>query len=163
VDETTNIWGAKWSKLAVNSMTSGLSAILGVRGWELTQKPELVSISVGLGKETIQVGVALGYNLEPVFGMTAEDFLGTTDEVLKKCLDKLVSHIGKEARSMVFQDLLKKRHTEIDYINGLVVRKGQEAKVPTPLNATVASVIKEIESGKLQQGLSNFSKFPIKQ
>ena len=163
VDETTNIWGAKWSKLVVNSMISGLCGILGVRDWELIQKPELVGISVGLGKETMQVGVTLGYNLEPVFGLTAEDFLGATDEVLKKCLDKLVSHIGKEARSMVFQDLLKKRHTEIDYINGLVVRKGQEAKVSTPLNATVASVIKEIESGKIQQGLSNFSKFPTKE
>jgi 2-dehydropantoate 2-reductase len=64
---------------------------------------------------------------------------------------------------MVFQDLLKKRHTEIDYINGLVVSKGQEAKVPTPLNATVASVIKEIESGKIQQGLANYSKFPAKE
>jgi 2-dehydropantoate 2-reductase len=163
VDETTNIWGAKWSKLVVNSMISGICGILGVRDWELIQKPELVAISVGLGKETMQVGVTLGYNLEPVFGMTAEDFLGATDEVLKKCLDKLVSHIGKEARSMVFQDLLKKRHTEIDYINGLVVRKGQEAGIPTPLNATVASLIKEIESGKLQQGLANLSKFQTKE
>jgi 2-dehydropantoate 2-reductase len=163
VDETTNIWGAKWSKLVVNSMISGICGILGVRDWELIQKPELVGISVGLGKETMQVGVTLGYNLEPVFGMTAEDFLGATDELLKKCLDRLVSHIGQEARSMVFQDLLKKRRTEIDYINGLVVRKGQEANVSTPLNATVASVIKEIESGKIQPALSNLSKFPTKE
>lgn len=160
VDETTNIWGAKWRKLVVNSMISGICGALGLRDWELIQRPELVDISVGLGKETMQVGVALGYSLEPIFGMTAEDFLGATDDALRKILEKLVSHIGREARSMVFQDLLKKRPTEIDYINGLVVRKGQEAKVATPLNATVAAVIKEIEQGQIESGLSNLSRFP---
>ncbi len=156
-DITTNIWGAKWSKLVVNSMISGVCGIFGVRDWELVQKPELLEISINLGKESLLVGTTLGYHLEPIFGMIAEDFLGATDEVLKKSLTTLVSHIGKEARSMVFQDHLKGRRTEIDYINGLVVRKGREAKIPTPLNEAVTSVTKQIELGKLKPNLCNLS------
>jgi 2-dehydropantoate 2-reductase len=81
---------------------------------------------------------------------------------LKKSLLTLVSHIGKEARSMIYQDLLKKRRTEIDYINGLVVKKGREANVETPFNETVASVIKQIELGELEPDVSNLEKFPTK-
>jgi 2-dehydropantoate 2-reductase len=162
VDMTTNIWGAKMSKLVVNTMISGVCGIFGLRDWELIQRPELVEVSIRLGRESLQVGTNLGYNMEPIFGMSAQDLMGSTDDVLKKSLLTLVSHIGKEARSMIYQDLLKKRRTEIDYINGLVVRKGREANVPTPFNATVASVIKQIELGELEPDISNLSKFPTK-
>jgi hypothetical protein len=43
-----------------------------------------------------------------------------------------------------------------------VVRKGREADVPTPFNATVASVIKQIELGELEPDISNLAKFPTK-
>lgn len=162
VDMTTNIWGAKMSKLVVNTMISGVCGIFGLRDWELIQRPELVEVSIKLGRESLRVGTSLGYNMEPIFGMSAQDLLGSTDDVLKKSLLTLVSHIGKEARSMIYQDLLKKRQTEIDYINGLVVRKGREADVSTPFNATVASVIKQIELGELEPDVSNLAKFPTK-
>ena len=162
VDMTTNIWGAKWSKLVVNSMISGVSAMFGLRDWELIQRPDLVEVSIRAGRESLQVGTGLGYNMEPIFGMSAQDLMGSTDDVLKKSLITLVSHIGREARSMIFQDLLKKRRTETDYINGLVVRKGDEAKVETPFNATVVSVIKQIERGELEPDLANVTKFPRK-
>lgn len=73
------------------------------------------------------MGTPPGYNPEPIFGMKAEDFLGSTDEVFKKTLATLVSRVGKEARSVILQDQVKGRRTEIDYVNGLVVRKGREA------------------------------------
>jgi 2-dehydropantoate 2-reductase len=63
---------------------------------------------------------------------------------------------------MIFQDILKKRRTEIDYISGLIVRKGREAGVPTPFNETVTSVINEIELGKAEPDVSNVARFPVK-
>jgi len=160
VDMTTNIWGAKMSKLVVNTMISGACGIFGLRDWELINRPELVEISIRLGRESLRVGTTLGYNMEPIFGMNAQDLLGSTDDVLKKSLITLVSHIGKEARSMIYQDLLKKRRTEIDYINGLVVKKGKEGGVETPFNAKVAELINQIESGALEPDVSNASRFP---
>jgi 2-dehydropantoate 2-reductase len=161
VEMTTNIWGAKWSKLVVNSMISGMCAIFGMTDWEVLQRPELVEISVRTGKESLKIGASLGYSMEPIFGMAAEDLLGSADEVLKRSLTTLVSHLGRESRSMIYQDILKKRQTEIDYINGLVARKGKEAGIPTPFNATVVSVVKKIESGELEPNLTNLSQFPL--
>ena len=162
VDITTNIWGAKMSKLVVNSMISGACGAFGLTDWGVIQRPELVEIIVKEGKESLQVGSTLGYNMEPIFGMSAEDLKGSTDDVLKRNLLTLVSHTGQEARSMIFQDILKKRQTEIDYISGLIVRKGRAAGVPTPFNETVTSVIKEIELGKGEPDVSNVSRFPMK-
>jgi len=162
VDMTTNIWGAKMSKLVVNSMISCFSPVFGLRSSELIRRPELVEISMKVGRESLEVGTTLGYNMEPIFGMSAEDLKGSPDDVLKKSLLTLVSNTGREARSMIFQDILKKRRTEIDYISGLIVRKGREAGVPTPFNETVTSVIKEIELGKAEPDVSNVSRFPTK-
>ena len=162
VDMTTNIWGAKMSKLVVNSMISGACGAFGLTDWGVIQRPELVEIIVKEGKESLQVGATLGYNMEPIFGMSAQDLMGSADDVLKKCLLTLVSHVGKDARSMVYQDILKKRRTEVDFINGLIVKKGREAGVPTPFNEAMTSVIKQIELGTAEPDVSNASKFPTK-
>jgi 2-dehydropantoate 2-reductase len=63
---------------------------------------------------------------------------------------------------MVYQDILKKRRTEVDFINGLVVKKGREAGVPTPFNEAMTSVIKQIELGKAEPDVTNASRFPTK-
>jgi hypothetical protein len=108
-----------------------------------------------LGKEAAKVGTTLGYTLEPLFGLTAEDFLGPKDEELKGLLLSIVKDVGKESRTCILQDLLKKRLTEVGYLNGLIVKKGREVNVPTPLNEAVASIVNKIEEGKLEMGLSN--------
>ena len=56
---------------------------------------------------------------------------------------------------MILQDHLKGRRSEIDYINGFVVRKGREANVPTPLNEAITSLTRQIEQGVLKTGISN--------
>lgn len=154
---TTNIWGAKWSKLVVNSMTGALVGILGIYNYEIAEDPELFRCSIHLGKESLQVATTLGFSLEPLFGITPEDFLKSTDEVLEKNLLTLLSNLGKQARNTILQDHLKGRRTEIEFINGLVVRKGKEARVPTPLNEAVTLLNRQIEQGKLKPGRSNWT------
>ena len=126
-----------------------------MRTWEVIQNPKYMDFAVRLGRETAQVAKALGCKLEPVFGLTAEDFLNPEDEELKKLLLSVMSDVGKEMRTCVLQDLLKDRITEISYLNGLVVGKGREVDVPTPVNEAVTSVIAQIERGQLRMGLAN--------
>jgi len=152
---STNIWGAKWTKLVVNCMFMAVCGVLGILDWEVTQNPQLLELCIKLGRESMHVGTTLGYRLEPIFGMSAEDFLGSTDEVLKKNLMALISHIGKESLNCILQDHMKGRRSEVELLNGLVVRKGKEAKVPTPLNETIASLDKQIEQGILKPDRSN--------
>lgn len=152
---TTNIWGAKWTKLTLNCMFMGVCGILGILDWQVTQYPQLFRICIKLGRESLEVGTTLGYRLEPLFGSSAEDFLGITDEVLEKSLMTLLSHVGKEALNCILQDHIKGRRSEVEYLNGLVVKKGQEANVPTPLNEAVSALTKQIEQGIIKPSLSN--------
>ncbi len=154
---TTNIWGAKWTKLVVNCMFMAICGILGIFDWEVTRNPQLLDLCIKLGKESMEVGTTLGYRLEPIFGLNAEDFLGSSDEVLKKNLMVLISHIGKESLNCILQDHIKGRRSEVELLNGLVVRKGKEANVPTPLNEAIASLDKQVEQGTLKPDLSNLA------
>jgi 2-dehydropantoate 2-reductase len=155
---TTNIWGTKWSKLIVNSMSQGLCGILGIYNWEILKTPELLKICINIGRESMQVGTTLGYKLEPLFGITAEDFLASTDELLEKNLKTLFSTIGKESRCAVFQDHMKRRRSEVDYLNGIVAKKGKAANVPTPYNDAITSLTRQIERGELKPDLENLDK-----
>lgn len=152
-----NIWGAKWSKLTVNCMSQALSAILDISDWEITRDPRLLDLSIRLGRECMQVGAGLGYRAEPVFGLSAEAFLGSTDRVLKKTLLTLVSHIGRKSRNSMLQDHMNGRLSEIDFMNGLVAKKGREAGIPTPLNDGITALTKRIEAGELRPSLDNLS------
>jgi 2-dehydropantoate 2-reductase len=49
-------------------------------------------------------------------------------------------------RSSMGQDVDKKKKTEIDAINGAVVRFGKEAGIPTPVNETLTSLMKVLEA-----------------
>jgi len=155
---STNIWGAKWTKLTFNTMSMALGSIVGIKGWELARNPQYLDVAVKLGRETIEVGIASGYVLEPVLGLHLENRVCPTDEELKNLFLNLTSDVGKGGRSCVMQDLLKGRLTEVSYLNGLVIKKGREVKVPTPLNEAVTSLIQQIEQGKLKANPSNLEK-----
>ena len=153
-----NIWGAKWSKLTVNCMSQAVSGILRISDWEISRNPKLLDLCIMLGRECLQVGMALGYRIEPIFGMTAEEILGATDEMLQRTLLTLFSHIGKTSINSFLQDLIKGRPTEVHHMNGLVVEKGRHAGVPTPLNQEITRIVAEIEKGLLKFGPENLER-----
>ncbi|MGH8949457.1 MAG: ketopantoate reductase family protein [Acidimicrobiia bacterium] len=148
VDVTDNILGAKWSKLVVNSMTMGPYSLLGLKNWEASALPGMTEISVRIGRESAAVGEAAGYRLEPIFGMSAEQFSGEGDEMLVNAIRVLHGHIGKDATTATVQDQKKGRRTELEQITGTVVRKGQEVGVPTPANDAVLELGREIGRGE---------------
>jgi 2-dehydropantoate 2-reductase len=53
-----------------------------------------------------------------------------------------------QVKTSMLQDVEKGRPTEIDYMNGYVVRKGRELGIPTPLSAEMVRLVKEVEQGK---------------
>ncbi len=157
---TTNIWGAKWSKLVNSSMILAPFGMLGLQSWQATDIPEVFSLCIRLGRETMAVGAALGYAMEPIFGMSAEEFMGSTDEIVEKLLRAILIHHGETARQVrgvVLQDYAKGRLTETDYLNGLVVAKGRDAGVPTPCNAAVVEINRQIRAGTLKPARSNIA------
>jgi 2-dehydropantoate 2-reductase len=142
-----NIYGSKWTKLVANSMVMGPCGLTGLRTGEAARLPGMRRLSVALGQETVAVGRALGYELEPVFGLTAAEVAGGGDEALLRAVDTLRSHIGERALTAVIQDQRKGRRSEWEFISGLVARRGVETGVATPANAAVCVIYRQIEAG----------------
>jgi len=150
---TSNIEGAKWTKLVNSSMILSVFGMLGMQSWEATEIPEVFKLCIQVGRETMAVGAALGYTMEPIFGFTAEELMGSTDEIVEKLLRAVLGHLGpnaRKARGVVLQDYLKGRYTEVDFLSGVVVRKGKEANIPTPANAAVTEINHQIRLGLLK-------------
>ncbi|MBI2909278.1 MAG: 2-dehydropantoate 2-reductase [Chloroflexi bacterium] len=155
---TTNIWGAKWTKLIFNCMRATTRAALDAKRTEIVENPRVLDFVTKLGKEAAQVATALGIKLEPIPGFTAEDFRGgIRDELFRKFMAVVIGGTGGRSTSMVQQDIAKGRLTEIDYLNGLIVKKGLEVKVPTPANRAMTAVLRQIQEGALSPGLANLA------
>jgi len=160
ISVTTNISGAKWTKLVNSSMILSVFGMLGLQSWQATEIPEVFKLCIQVGRETVAVGAALGYQLEPIFGFTAEQMLGSTDETVEKLLRAVLGHLGpnaRKARGVVLQDYLKGRCTEVECLTGAVVERGKATGVPTPANAAVAHVNQQIRAGALKPDPSNLA------
>ena len=155
-DVTNNIYGAKWTKLIANTMTMGPFSLLGLRNFEAAELPGMFDISVKLGRESMAVGTALGYRVEPIFGLRADEFAGSSDENLVTTMKTLLSHVGG-GRTAPIHDHLKGRASEIEFISGLVARKGAELGIATPANAAVTAMDHQINKGELAMDSANYA------
>lgn len=153
---TTNLWGERWSKLVVNSMRNGLSAATGQGGNANDRMDHTRRFAIRLGSEAVRIGKALGFELENI-GNIPPDLLeqagqGNTD-ALAKCDDLMISSSqGKsdDQRPSMGQDMMKGRRTEIEFLNGLVVEKGDEIGIPAPANTAMVDLVKRVERGELE-------------
>jgi len=155
VEVTNNIYGAKWTKLIANTMTMGPFSLFGLRYFEACALPGMFDISVKLGKESLAVGAALGYRMEPLFGLRADEFAGSSDENLITTMKTLMGHVGG-GRTAPIHDHIKGRRSEIEFISGVVARKGKELGIPTPCNEAVVEIDRSINRGDKKMDPANF-------
>jgi 2-dehydropantoate 2-reductase len=157
VDVTNNIYGAKWTKLIANTMTMGPFGLLGLGNREAAGLPGMHDVSVKLGKESLAVGAALGYRIEPIFGLRADEFAGSNDENLVTAMKTLLEHVSN-GRTAPIHDHIKGRRSEIEFISGVVSRKGRELGIATPCNDAVVEIDRDINNGVIQMERSNFER-----
>ena len=126
-----NIMGTMWDKLLINVATGALSGVTGLPYGGLYAVPEIEACALAAVSEAMAVARAAGIKLsiqEPhdAWVMAAEG-------------------LPAEFRTSMLQSLDKGSATEIDFINGAVVRAGQHRNVPTPVNQVLVAAIKGIE------------------
>ena len=126
-----NILGTMWDKLLVNVATGALTGITMLTYGQLYSEPLLKATSLQAVAEAIAVATAAGVQLtltEPLsaWNLASDGLPGTF-------------------KTSMLQSLEKGSITEVDFINGSVVRWGQRHGVPTPVNSTLVSCIKGIE------------------
>jgi len=154
-DVTNNIYGAKWTKLIANTMTMGPFGLLGLGNSEAAALPGMFDISVQLGRESLAVGTALGYRIEPIFGLRADEFAGSNDENLVTAMKTLLGHISR-GRTAPIHDHLKGRKSEMEFISGVVSKKGRELGIPTPGNDAIVEIDRHINTRQIKMDRSNF-------
>jgi 2-dehydropantoate 2-reductase len=150
---TTNLWGERWSKLAINCMANPIAGLSGFGTAEVRVEPGPRRLAVYLGAEVISVGRARGFEVEPIWGIAAQRFI---DAVAGRGLDEVEADISRDARSRsggrpsLLQDVMRGRRTEIEYLNGYVVAEGRAVGVPTPINEAVVDLYRRYGVGALE-------------
>ncbi len=154
---TENLWGERWSKLVTNVMGNGLSACTGMITRDMTKNDAIRHFSNRLGSEAIRVGQALGYHFDEVSHMDPETLAraGEGDPAAQKEIDehRLAEANrpgGGEHRPSMGQDMVKGRRTEIQFLNGFVVKKGEEVGIAAPTNKILTEIVTRVERGELK-------------
>src|SRR5215831_19310467 len=154
---TGNLWGERWSKLVINAMGNGVSASTGLISRDILLDDGLRHFTARLGSEAIRVGQALGYQLEEIHHLDPE-IIARAGEGDAKARGEYDAHRLAEAkkpgggahRPSMGQDMVKGRRTEIEFLNGFVVDKGQEIGVSTHANAALTDIVRRVEKGELK-------------
>lgn len=155
---TTNLWGERWSKLAVNCMANPLAGLSGLGSAEVRTAPIPRRIAIHVAAEVIQVGRAAGYEVEPIYGIDARRFV---DAAQGKGWDAVEADMAASVkfltggRPSMLQDVMKGRRTEIDYLNGYVSQQGKRLGVATPVNDAVVAAVRQHGVGTLKPDPKN--------
>ena len=128
---TDNILGAMWDKLLINVAAGALSGITGLNFGNLYDLPEVEEAAVEAVAEGMKVARALGISLET--------------NAPQDAWEKASAGLPFDFKPSVLQALEKGMITEIDFINGAVVRAGRKVGISTPVNATLVACIKGVE------------------
>ncbi|MHB8766882.1 MAG: ketopantoate reductase family protein [Deferrisomatales bacterium] len=125
-------WPAVWRKLAVNCGINAVAALTGTRNGQLAEIPEAAALLADAVAEVAAVARVAGVDLgEPA---------ALADAVLA------VARATGTNRASMGQDVDRRARTEIEFINGAVVREGERTGVPTPVNQTLARLVKTLEA-----------------
>lgn len=125
-----NVHQRIWEKVAFNAGMNALAALSHGRPGTIGQLPDAIALTKNIAIEVAAVAKseAVDVDLEKVFSM------------LKLSCEEHGDHIPS-----MLQDLLSRRRTEVDAINGAVVAKGARANIAVPLNETITTLLKLAE------------------
>ncbi|MGH2933897.1 MAG: ketopantoate reductase family protein [Gaiellaceae bacterium] len=121
--------GPQWRKVIFNAATNPVGALTGLTHGRVCERPDLRRLVSGLVDEGKAVAAAQGIELDA----DPEELIDHAAEV------------AYEHKASMLQDVEARRPTEVDYLNGGIVRFGREHGVPTPLNQAIWALVKGVE------------------
>ena len=125
-----NVAGELWAKLVVNCAYNALSAITQLPYGKMIEGPGIRDVMRDVVEETLALAKASGVIMAP-------DMLARTYRIA----DAMPTQFSSTA-----QDLARGKPTEIEHLNGFVVRRGAALGVPTPANRALHALVRLIES-----------------
>ena len=112
-----------WKKLIFNCVINGLGTVLGVPNNELFD-PRLDEVKKSLVEECLRVGNKEGIKLENNLLDQINDFIKSSTNV-----------------NSTLQDIRKNKTTEMEFLNGAIVRLGKKHGIATPINQMIYNLI----------------------
>lgn len=157
VEISSDIRSSKWMKLVANAAELVPSAILDLPLGDAVRLPGMREFMIATGQEAVRTCLATGSRLMPIFGMTEAD-IAEPDDYAVTLLDRvLTDYTLPSTRTTVLQDWMKGRRSEVNEINGLVVREQRRLGGSAPLNERVVDLALRIEAGTLEARPENLA------
>src|SRR5207248_1979811 len=118
------------------------------------------------GHTVYRIGEALGYKLEEINHLPPEVIArageGDPDAIARYDDRALTQPRGSaEQRPSMGQDMAKGRRTEIEFLNGFVVREGEKVGLAARANERLVDFVKKVERGELKQDLSHITELRL--
>ncbi|HMI30020.1 MAG TPA: 2-dehydropantoate 2-reductase [Gaiellaceae bacterium] len=123
--------GPQWRKVIFNASTNPIGALTGLTHGRVCEDPALRALVSGLVDEGKAVAAAQGIELD-----------ADPEELIDHAARPDVAY---DHKASMLQDVEARRPTEIDFLNGGIVRFGDEHDVPTPLNRAIWALVKGLE------------------
>jgi 2-dehydropantoate 2-reductase len=123
--------GPQWRKVIFNASTNPIGALTGLTHGRVCERPDLRALVSGLVNEGKAVAAAQNIELDA----DPEDLI---DHAAKP-------EVAYDHKASMLQDVEARRATEVDFLNGGIVRFGREHGVPTPLNEAIWALVKGVE------------------
>jgi 2-dehydropantoate 2-reductase len=129
-ETSDNVRGALWAKLILNCVYNALSAITQLPYGRLVKGEGITAVMRDLVDECVAVAKADGVTIP-----------GDVDAAVRKIAETVPGQYSSTA-----QDLSRGKRSEIDHLNGLIVRRGEALGIATPANRLLQTIVKLIES-----------------
>jgi 2-dehydropantoate 2-reductase len=124
--------GPQWRKVIFNAATNPVGALTGLTHGRVCEDPALRRLVSALVDEGKAVAAAQGIELD-----------ADPEELIDYAARPEVAY---EHKASMLQDVEARRQTEIDYLNGGIVRFGREHGVETPLNEAMTALVRGLEA-----------------
>lgn len=119
-----------WEKLHVNVGINAITALTGIRNGLIAEVGEARELCRAAVEEAMRIAAAKGFAIR--------------EDMVERVL--AIARATAVNRSSMGQDADRRKRTEIDAINGAIVRFGEETHIPTPVNRTLTQLIKIMEA-----------------
>lgn len=133
---TDDLQGLIWSKLIINVGINALTALAHLKNGKLVEYEGARSVLRAAVEEAVSVANKAGVKL------LYDDPVAKVEDVCRATAANI---------SSMFQDILKKKRTEVEFINGAIVKKAAELGIAVPVNETLTALIDAIQNSYRDQ------------
>jgi len=161
VKTTNNITGHKYSKLIINSCITSLGAICGLYLGRMLMIRKVRNIFIEIIREEVKLAEKMNIQIE-VFGgkLDFKKFIeggGLIQEMRRHIILIIIGYRYRKLKSSGLQSLERGKLTEVDFLNGYIVKNGELFGVPVPVNTIILNMLHQIEQKKRVIAADNFN------